>query len=190
MSDNQQIESRLSDVVKTKINFAEFLEKEIGCSIKWYEENVSGGIKCPLPGHKDTKPSFRIKFVSDGNFWIFNCLGCGVHGTIINFCEEYYGLSSYDEAVSWLCKKFNIQNDNGAATSSLKYINKKIDFKKRLEYAHIVTSNQCRVLLRKNYDKHRKWVGEAYRKMNEALSKEDISVIESVGMAASKKMGE
>ena len=60
---------------------------------------------------------------------------------------------------------------------------------KKMEYIHIVTSNQCRMLLRKDYDKHSKWVASAYRRMNEALDNNDMDVIERIGFDASAKMG-
>ena len=59
-----------------------------------------------------------------------------------------------------------------------------------MECANIVTSNQCRELLRKNYDKYNIWVANAYKQLNAALDNEDIETIESIGFEASDKMGE
>ena len=91
----------LYDVVKKKVDLAEFLETEIGCKLSWYERGISAGTICPMPQHKDSKPSFRIKYVDESSMWIFHCLGCGAKGTIIDFCREYYSLSKYEFYISY-----------------------------------------------------------------------------------------
>jgi len=186
---NEKIPRSLYEVVKRKVDLAEFLQTEIGCNIKWYEPNISGGVVCPMPHHKDNKPSFRIKFINEDGVWIYNCLGCGSKGTIIDFFVDYYNLNNSAEAVIKICKKFDIKNEENL-TINIKDIKKKSDLKKKMEYQNILTSNTCRMLLRKDYKKHSKWVGCAYRKLNESLLKEDISVIEKIGSEAAKKMGE
>ena len=56
-------------------------------------EKVTGGevttrknIPCPLPGHDDSTPSFRV--YDNGRF---HCFGCGEHGDIIDFMMLMYG---------------------------------------------------------------------------------------------------
>lgn len=177
----------LYDHIKKKINLADFLESEIGCKLQWTELNVSAKTICPIPSHKEKKPSFCVSKAEDG-VWLYLCWGCGVKGTVIDFFMDYYDLSSAEEAVSAICKKFDIKNDAELATGVIKDVKKKVNVKKKMECAHIVASNQCRCLLRKNYDKNSKWVAEAYRKMNKALDNDDIDVIESVGFEASERM--
>ena len=41
-------------------------------------------VRCLLPAHPDRTPSFDIKW--DG----FRCWGCGKHGDIVDFTQEYY----------------------------------------------------------------------------------------------------
>ena len=180
----------LYDLVKKKVDLSEFLETEIGCVMKWYEPNISAGTICPMPHHKDSKPSFRIKFIEEDSLWIFHCLGCGAKGTIIDFFMEYYRINNSAEAVLRICKKFGFDKDKSFSSAQLNDIKKKVDFHKKLEYTHIVTSNQCRMLLQKDISKYSKWIGNAYRKMNDAMDKEDIRVIEEIASEAHKKLME
>jgi len=142
-----------------------------------------------MPGHSEKKPSFRIK-KTDDNVWIYNCFGCSAKGTIIDFCMEYYGMDSSADAVIYLRNKFGLKGDGGLVTDSLKDVKKKINLQKKMECTNIVSSRQCHALLRKDFDKHSKWVADAYHKMNEALDKEDIDTLESIGFEASNKMQE
>lgn len=178
------------DYVKKNVNLAEYLTTEAGCTLNWYEPNISAGTICPLPDHKDTKPSFRIKFMEDSGVWIWHCLGCNSKGTIIDFCMEYYGLNSSFEAVNFLCKKFNFKGGDQMSLDSLKDIRKKIDLQKKMNCTHVLVAHQCLALLRKDYNKNSKWVKEAYMRMNKSLDEDDIETIESIGYEASKKIGE
>ena len=183
----------LFDFIKKKVDLANFLETEIGCNLKWYEPNKSAGTFCPLPGHTDKKASFRI-LKTDDNIWIFNCFGCNSKGTIIDFVREYYGLNSFAEAVLFICKKFGFKTNDGLVTDSLEDVKKKINLQKKMECIHIVSSRQCHALLRKNFGKYSRWVGDAYKKMNKVLDEENygesIDIIESIGFEASNKLGE
>ena len=67
----------LYDFIKKKIDLAEFLEAEAGCTLEWLEENVSARTICPMPHHKEAKPSFRIKLIEEDDVWIYHCFGCG-----------------------------------------------------------------------------------------------------------------
>lgn len=183
-STNKMSSQFLFELIKKSVDLSEFLETEIGCKLKWYEPNVSAGTVCPI--HKDTKPSFRIKKMENG-VWILHCLGCGVKGTIIDFCMEYYDLN-FSDAILFLCKKYGFKESKDAVMTCLKDVKKKSNMQKKMEYTHIVTSNQCRMLLRKNYAEHSKWVGEMYRKMNDALENENVNVIEQIGFEASRKI--
>lgn len=191
------LESHLSlpylyDLVKKKIDMGEFLETEAACNVQWYEQGTKGKTICPMPNHKDSKPSFHITLVDDGSYdvWIYNCFGCGSKGTIIDFCQEYFDLPNSVEAVLFICRKFNFESTQDLVVSCLKDVRKKADIHKKMEYSNIVTSNQCRMLLRKDYGAHNKWVGAVYKKMNEALSTDDISVIEAIGYEVSRKIQE
>ena len=112
------------------------------------------------------------------------------YGTIIDFCMEYYDLNSASEAIWFICKKFGFKKNASMIAESLKDVKKKMNVNRKLECAHIVSANQCRVLLRKDYEKHGKWVAQAYRKMNKALDAEDIDAVESIGFEASSKLRE
>jgi len=180
----------LYDFVKKSVDFSEFLSTEIGCNLRWYEPNISAGTLCPLPHHKDTNPSFRIKFIEEDKTWIFHCLGCGSKGTVIDFCMEYYGLDSSAEAVLFICDKLGLKKTDEIVTDSIKDVQKKINLQRKISCANVVASRQCFSLLKKNYAKYNTWVKEAYKTLNKALDVEDISTVESIGFEASKKLQE
>jgi DNA primase len=180
----------LYDFVKKKVDLSDFLETEIGCKLNWYDQGVSAGTICPLPHHKDNKPSFRIKLMEEDGVWVYHCLGCGAKGTIIDFFMEYYGIHTSAEAILRICTKFGFKDSTELAISCLKDVKKRANFQKKIEFTHIVTSNQCRMLLRKNFSKYHKWVASVYRRMNDALENEDIEIVEAVGSEASRKMQE
>jgi len=179
----------LFDFIKKKVDLSNFLETEAGCHLRWYEAGKAAGTICPLPSHNDTKPSFRI-LKADNDVWIWHCLGCGAKGTIIDFCMDYYGLNSAAEAVLFLCNKFGFKKDSELVTDSLKDVKKKINLQKKMDCIHVVSSRQCHALLRKNFNQYSRWVAKAYHRMNEALEKDDIETIESIGFEASSKMQE
>jgi hypothetical protein len=180
----------LYDYIKRKVDLSEFLSNEIGCNLKWYEPRISAGTACPLPHHKDSKPSFRIKYIEESQVWIWHCLGCSCHGTVIDFFMEYYGLSSAAEAALFICDKFGFKKTDGVVIDSLKDVKTRVNLQKKINCTHVVASRQCFALLKKDYVKYNKWVAESYKTMNKALDSEDLGVIESIGFEASKKMGE
>jgi hypothetical protein len=57
-----------------------------------------------------------------------------------------------------------------------------------MENANILVSNQCRMLLRKNFELNKAWVATAYRRLNEALSNKDKTEIDKIGYEASNRM--
>jgi hypothetical protein len=143
-----------------------------------------------MPNHTEKKASFNIKFVEEDQIWIFNCLGCNVKGTIIDFFMQYYNLPDSKSAVYKICKKFNFNNIEDLAVEDLTAAKKKANIRKRVEIANIITSNQCRMLLRKDFEKNKKWVANSYKKINSALDTGDLELIEKIGYEASKKMRE
>ena len=178
------------DYVKKHVDFPHFLESQIGCNLKWYKAHRSAATRCPMPNHKDDLPSFRIQHKEADGIWVYHCFGCGSGGTIVDFFMDYYGLSNLMEAVEAIAEKFGFTGTEADILRGMKDIKKQVDTGKKMECAHIVACNQCRMLLRKNYEKYAKWVAQAYRRMNDALDAEKIDVIEQVGSEASRKMGE
>jgi len=179
--------TNIYDYVKRHVNLADFLQTEIGCTLQWLEPNVSARTICPFHDHKEKKASFNIKFVEEDSIWIFNCLGCGKGGTIVDFFVQYYDLPDSKAAVRSICKKFNFENID-TAVEDLTASKKKANIRRKIEMANIVTSNQCRMLLRRDFDKHKKWVAESYKKINKALDLEDLELVQKIGDEASRKI--
>lgn len=180
----------LYDYVKQKIDLSEFLSTEIGCSLRWNEPKISASTFCPLPSHSDKNPSLHIKFIEESGIWVFQCFGCGSKGTIIDFCMDYYGLSSSAESVLFICNKFGLKKSDAVVTDNLKDVKKRVNLQKKINCANIIVSRQCFSLLKKDYVRYNKWVKEAYKMMNKCLDNEDLNTIESIGFEASKKIEE
>lgn len=171
----------MADILKKK-NLAEFIEKETRCSF-----TVAGGRHvciCPMPSHKDSKPSFGVGEVQ-GGVWLYNCFGCGSGGTIIDFAKEYFGAETFEEAVTILMAKFDIKSDVELISKAMTEAKVTIDSKKELECEHIQAASACRCLLRKKKDKEtQEWVGKAYRKMNTLLNAKDKNGIIAIKQEA------
>lgn len=175
-------------LVKT-ISLPDFIEAETDQILKWSKPEFSAKCHCPMPDHHDKNASFHVTKMEEST-WIFHCFGCGKKGTIIHFCVDYFGLRNKLEAILFLCKKFDIKNKEDIIIAGIKNISKKVDVQRKMESANIVTSNQCRMLLRKNFDLHKKWVWNAYKQLNTALEEENEELIEKIGYEASKRMRE
>jgi len=184
----QKLSVNVYDFVKRKANLADFLIDELGCKIYWSQEGVSGKCICPLPSHKDGKPSFSIKFMND--VWVYRCLGCDSKGTIIDFCMQYYNIKNAALSALFICDKLGFDKSEASDIHILNESKNKANLQKKIDCAHVIASRQCFSLLKKDYAKYNKWVARAYRKMNEALSKEDLSIIEQIGYEASGKFQE
>jgi DNA primase len=184
----QKLPVNVYDFVKRKANLADFLTDELGCKIYWSQEGVYGKCICPLPSHKDRKPSFSIKFMND--VWVYKCLGCDSKGTIIDFCMQYYNIKNAALSALFICDKLGFDKSEASDIHILNESKNKANLQKKIDCAHVIASRQCFSLLKKDYAKYNKWVACAYRKMNEALSKEDLSIIEQIGYEASGKFQE
>ena len=180
---------RIYQYVVKKVDLSEFLETEIACTLRWSEPGVSASCICPFPDHREKIGSFRIKLMENGD-WVFFCFGCNCTGTIVHFCQKYYGLKDRQEALSFICKKFGFDKIDQSELMSMDLIEKKLNVKKRIECSHIEVASQCRRLLRKDYKKYSKWVSSAYKRLNKALDSQDLATIEKMGFEACDKIGE
>ena len=167
------------------VDLPSFLETEAGCNIRYASEE-SGVCCCPL--HGENKRSFHINLM-DG-VWIAHCFGCGFKGHIIHFFMDYYDIPNKFEAVMVICEKFGFEATEDMFLDGLKNLEKKVDTQKELECANIVTSNQCRMLLRKDYKKYGKWVVSTYKKLNTALEDGNLDEVLQLGHDASNRATE
>jgi len=179
----------LFDYVKKKVDLSEFLETEISCTLRWGEPNVSAKCICPFPDHREKKGSFQIRRMEDG-VWVYHCFGCDASGTIIDFCQKYYDLKDPTSAVIFICKKFGFKDIKESDIDSFASVERKFDVTKKMECVHIEVANQCRRLLRQDYQKYGRWVSAAYKRMNKALDDKNIDVIEKISFEAYNKVGE
>jgi DNA primase len=186
--DNDKGSFHLIDHLIKTIDLPELIEMEANIQLKWSKGNNYAKSVCPFPDHRDSKASFFIKRMGENNAWVFHCFGCSKKGNVIHFCMDFFGLRNKYEAILFLCKKYKIENKEDIILASLKNITKRVDIQRKIEAANIVSSNQCRILLRKDVNKHKDWVLNAYKTLNLALEKEDYEAIENIGYEASNRM--
>lgn len=178
----------LYNLIKNKINLAEFIESETGADLFWVNDGVSAKLICPMPDHNDSNASFHINYYEESKVWVYHCFGCGKKGTIIDFCEQYYSLENSFEAVNWICKKFGFKESKDLVIDGLKDIKKKINIQKKIEYENMVVSNSCRMLLRKDFDSNSKFVADVYKRLNNALEDENMEKVRRIGAEVSNRM--
>lgn len=63
--------------------------------------------RCPLPGHNDSDPSFKVYEVDN----TFHCFGCGKAGGPVDLLRFIKGLATNKEAESYLQRDFDIDLD-------------------------------------------------------------------------------
>jgi hypothetical protein len=173
----------ISHIVK-HISLPEFIEDETGEAITWTRTELSGKCCCPL--HNETLPSFHIDLKDD--VWFFHCFGCGDGGTIINFCKSYHELPTKKDAIFYLCNKYKIKNTSELILEGIKNLHIKTDIKRKIENENIVSSNQCRRLMQKDFNKNKDWVMEAYKKLNQGMEDNDSEIIRKVGQDALNRL--
>lgn len=127
-------------------------------------------------------------FVLEDNILTGNCFGCGAKGHIVHFCRDYHGLRNKLEAIYYLCNKYKIENTSDLILEGIKKLSVKIDEQRLLENANILVSNQCRMLLRKDFQFHKDWVRGAYKRINGALDKKDFALIDKISYEASGRI--
>lgn len=181
--DLSQLRYLMGHIVKT-ISLPNFVEDETGATLQWTHPDMSAKCSCPL--HEEKAPSFNMDLKDD--VWLYHCFGCGASGNIIHFCKDFHGLRNKLESIYYLCQKYNIQNTSDLILQGIKQVGVKVDQQRLLENANILVSNQCRILLRKNYDLHSKWVASAYKRLNEALVAGKQKEVDKIGYEASKRM--
>lgn len=69
--------------------------------------------KYVCPFHKENTPSLSIK----GG--MYNCFGCGAHGSIFDFVMQYEGCE-FGTAKDLICERFGIENDNNITEAERK----------------------------------------------------------------------
>jgi len=183
MENKSDLRHLISHIIKT-INLPDFMESETGTKLIWSRQGLSA--KCCCPIHNEDYPSCHIDLKND--IWLYYCFGCGAKGNIIHFCKDFHGLRNKLEAIYYICKKYNIENTSDLILEGIKKVAVKIDEQRLLENANILVSNQCRMLLRKDYELHKKWVSKAYKRLNEALDDKNQMEIDKIGYEASNRI--
>jgi len=98
-------------------------------NIKESNKNIS----CPLPGHEDKKPSFKINYSL--NLWY--CYACKVGGTIIDLVMRMENFKTPLDAAKKICEIANLDIK----------INKKMEAKQKWEYAKKINVKKVKAVL-------------------------------------------
>lgn len=167
------------------IHLPSFIESLTGKTVKMRKDSESALMNCPFSWHNDRNASFRIKQMDDGA-WTYFCFGCKCKGMAVRFFMEYTGEEDKEKAVNAIRTRFKIENLGDP--SLYRVVTRRIDKKRIIETSHILVASQCRTLLRKDLQKNKKWVEDAYKRLNKALDEGDSDTIESIGYEASGRI--
>ena len=172
-----QNKRRLYEMVK-KLDLVEFIAKETGTQP--VNMGNSWNMICPMPSHKDSKPSFNIH--KKAGTWYYICYGCDSKGTIVDFCVDYRSYIHPSEALIYIIERHGIKTDAEFMMKAVKEAKVECDKKIKIETSHFLASSNCRRLLRRynGDEKIQAWVAEAYRNMNNMLEADDLRAIEKV----------
>ena len=178
--------SNLIAHIKSTVDLPLFIEQESGVSFNWLTPGQEAVCNCPFSNHDDSNASFRINLM-ENNVWIFHCFGCGTKGSVIDYCMNQYSYS-FGRSLHYICEKLDIKDDiSTQALDRIKANNRKVNMNRRMELSNIMVSDQCRMLLTKDFKQHKEWVSNAYKLLNQALADEDYNGIEQIGFEASKR---
>jgi DNA primase len=177
--------------IKENISLPDLIEVHVGENVKWMEPDHKASMICPMPNHKDSKPSFHIKRAEDNEkVWLYNCFGCGSCGTIIDFCMDYYELGSPLEAVNLICEKYELKDQKDLVVQGIKNLKKTLNVKEKTENQNIIISNNCRILLKEDYNRYKDFVSNSYKTLNRALEDEDLDLMQDVSDEVFDKLKE
>jgi hypothetical protein len=184
----QAYESKfICDELKKK-NLVEFIGREAGVSFT--KIGNAWRCLCPMPFHKDSKPSFFVYCGDDINTgsWSFHCFGCQSNGSIIDFCMMFKGMDKVADAIDYLMKSFGIESNYDLVVQAVQDIGISVNKKKKTDSEHYLASCMCRRLVRahSDSDKIKNWVNKAYMSMNSMLRDDDYKNIEVIADKASR----
>lgn len=90
----------LKDTLMDSVEISDYLSGVAG----ELDIGVTNKIKCPLPNHDDSTPSF---FFDDGKK-LFKCFGCGKGGTVVEL-HQHMTEKGKKDAIEDLCKIYGIE---------------------------------------------------------------------------------
>lgn len=171
--------------IKYSLSLPEFIEEETGEKLFWSQMGLSA--KCCCPFHGEDVPSFHVNFIEE-KIWVYHCFGCGAKGNIIGFCQKYFKFENIQDAVTYICEKYKIEHTEEIWIKSIDNFKVNIDQNRILENLNVLFSNQCRILLRKNFDLHKHWVFRAYKLMNKAIDLGSHEEMNKLNVEAHKRL--
>ena len=174
-----------------KIDLVEFISKETG--VVFSKSKDRSCCVCPMPSHKDKKPSFFVSKM--GDCWTYHCFGCNSGGTIIDFSMGFWSLETPLETVIFLAEKLGVTQTYEVVLKSIKEAKIECNIKKKIDGEHFIASKRCYRLLKRYGDDNdvREQIFELYRRMNKMLSENNFKGIENISyetLVLSKKQKE
>ena len=137
--------------ISSQVDLVEY----IGQTIDLHKRGKDYFANCPL--HVDLTPSFSVN--SEGNFYY--CFSFGRGGSIINFLQEYEGMS-FDQAIGKACKLANMDLSTMCYSHTVSFLKKMRKLKQKRE------SSTHPILNEREFDKYEKapiqeWLDEGIR---------------------------
>jgi hypothetical protein len=181
----------LFNYIKENISLPDLIEVHVGEDLRWREHDEKATMICPMPHHNDSKPSFHIKrSIGNEKVWTYTCYGCGSSGSIIDFCMDYYDLKTPFDAVKLICEKYELKDQTDIVVQGIKNLKKTLNVKEKIENQNIIISNNCRILLKEDYNENKDFVAASYKGLNKALDEDNMDKMQEISDQVFDKLKE
>lgn len=91
----------LKEEIKSKVNIRDAMLQH-GVGLLDHNSGYKGIALCPF--HNEHTPSFSVDYEKG----VYHCFGCKSSGDVISFIKDKLNLASFYDAISYLCKTYDI----------------------------------------------------------------------------------
>jgi len=195
---NKYSASLIEEIIE-RLDILQVMEEEYDLA---FEEPTNKGwwhTNCPLPGHRDSSPSFGV----NPDLRVFKCLGCQEKGNVLHFVRKIEGIP-FNAAVAKLAALAGIDDANTDITayralkdieSTVKaYLDSQSDSKlpaglTPVEYMRAVAERLRSYELKVNFDdEETKWVDSVYSDIDQMDIAEDQGGMSKVWSSLARQM--
>lgn len=196
---SQKYSAALIEEILDSLDILQIMEDEYDLS---FEEPTSKGwwhTNCPLPGHRDSTPSFGV----NPEMKVFKCFGCQEKGNLIHFVRKVEGIP-FNDAVAKLALLAGVDtnNSNLSAYRALRdidatvkaYLNSQNMSKlpaglSSIEFLRVLAERMRQYEKKVNFDAvETEWVDSLYKIIDEKDLREDQVGISNLWCSLAKEM--
>jgi len=145
----EEYNEQLIEEIKESVDIVDFIGEHVELRRKGREYFGN----CPF--HDERTGSFSVT----PHKGIYYCFGCKKGGDIINFTQDYFGMS-YEKAVQYLSNKVGISAEKSAVSSTVVYLRKSNRKKKKKHAPEKHEILNPKVLLEFEHRRITKWIDE------------------------------